>query len=102
MDKEKCKDCFALQHDDMCTASMCIKEYDYDPELRLWTPKEKADKKKPIRTITRMEKLGLTYEEIRWEVNKKLIIAGITGLLFKMKYYIKKWSDKNDLLFRRI
>ena len=40
---DACKDCLANQHDeefgDMCIALICIKEYDYDIETRIWTPK---------------------------------------------------------------
>lgn len=42
--EEKCKGCIAHQYDedfgDMCVAPVCIKEYEYDPELRIWTPIE--------------------------------------------------------------
>jgi len=45
----KCKNCYAYQYDekygDICTSPVCIKEYDYDPETRMWTPKKKEDEK---------------------------------------------------------
>ena len=48
--KENCKDCIAYQYDedfgDMCSAVMCIKEQDYDPETRIWTPKKIGKDKK--------------------------------------------------------
>jgi len=44
---DKCKDCLAYQYDEeygeLCTAPMCIKEYDYDPEIRIYTPRKKED-----------------------------------------------------------
>ena len=43
--KQKCKGCFAQQIDEefgeMCTASVCIQDYDYDAGTRSWTPKYK-------------------------------------------------------------
>jgi len=48
LDEDKCKDCFASQHDeefgDICAAPVCIKEYDYDPNTRSWHPKAKEKK----------------------------------------------------------
>lgn len=42
--EDKCKDCSAHQFDEefghMCISSLCIKEYDYDVETRIWTPKK--------------------------------------------------------------
>lgn len=39
---EKCNDCFTLSYDEeighYCPATLCVKEYDYDPETRTWTP----------------------------------------------------------------
>ncbi len=41
MSEEKCKDCIAYQYDvefgDMCSAILCVKEYDYDVETRIYT-----------------------------------------------------------------
>lgn len=38
--EDKCKDCFAYQFDHKlgyyCTAPVCIKEYNYDPETKSW------------------------------------------------------------------
>lgn len=40
--EDKCKDCFAYQFDHKlgyyCTAPVCIKEYNYDPETKSWIP----------------------------------------------------------------
>jgi len=43
--KMKCKGCmahyFEEEFGDMCTSTLCIKDYDYDPDSRTWTPKHK-------------------------------------------------------------
>lgn len=42
--EEKCKGCSALGHCETwgvgyyCMSAMCIKEYKYDPETRIWLP----------------------------------------------------------------
>lgn len=53
--KDKCEDCFAFQQDhvygDMCIAPVCVKEYDYDPEIRTWIKKQSKSKYTPIQVI---------------------------------------------------
>lgn len=58
MDK-KCKKCFAYDEEfgDLCKSPLCIKDYNYDPETRIWTPKRmKTIKEKIVKFIIMLKR----------------------------------------------
>lgn len=89
--EEKCNGCdayyFTKRGGDMCASTMCIKEWDYDPETRMWT-KKKEEIVCSVFEILENKYGFIPTPELRLDMQPELKLTVDTkrGRIYKLEY----------------
>lgn len=90
MSEKKCAGCFAHRHKStygwMCTAPVCIKEADYNPETRMWVKKSKKPSvKEPTINCEGIDCNGCSFHFRNTQYNPDCFLKEFMFFMFELQ-----------------